>query len=304
MTAPQATIAGRPALADRDDAVALRGWSWGGWWTLYQLTLRQYLHGRRWMVMGLLFLVPAALAVVVRATAPNVPSQALEFLLAMMFIPQGLLPLTALLYASGMIQDEQEEQTLTYLLIRPIPKWALYLVKLAATLTTTIALATLLTSLTFAAIYVGADDAPDDVLTRCVKTAAIHSLGIGAYCSLFGVMSLVVKRVLVIGIVYTAAIEGLVANMPFGIRLATVIYYCRLIAYRVLDYHIPTPGGRVVDMAAEAWQLDVKRDPTLAEHPALGTCILVLLLASAAFALVGAWLCTRREFHVKTPEKG
>jgi ABC-2 type transport system permease protein len=304
MMAQRETIAGRSALPDGDGAVARRGWPMGGLWTLYLLTLRQYLRGRRWMVMGLLFLVPAALAVVVRATAPNVPPQALEFLLAMMFIPQGLLPLTALLYASGMIQDEQEEQTLTYLLIRPIPKWALYLVKLAATLTTTIALATLLTSLTFAAIYVGADDAPDDVLARCFKTAAIHSLGVGTYCCLFGLMSLIVKRVLVIGIVYTAVIEGLVANMPFGIRLATVIYYCRLIAYRVLDYHIDTPGGRVVDMAAEAWQLDLRRDPALAEHPEVRTCILVLLVASGVCAILAAWICTRREFHVKTPEKG
>ena len=43
----------------------------------------------------------------------------LEFLLAFMFIPQLLLPLVALLYASGMIQDEQEEQTITYLLDPP-----------------------------------------------------------------------------------------------------------------------------------------------------------------------------------------
>jgi hypothetical protein len=117
-------------------------------------------------------------------------------------------------------------------------------------------------------------------------------------------MSLIVKRVLVIGIVYTAVIEGLVANMPFGIRLATVIYYCRLIAYRVLDYHMTTPNGHTVDMAAEAWQLDVRRDPGLAEHPELSTCILVLLIASGVCAILAAWMCTRREFHVKTPEKG
>ena len=41
----------------------------------------------------------------------------------------------------GIVQDEQEEQTMTYLLIRPIPKWALYSVKLLATLTTTVILA-------------------------------------------------------------------------------------------------------------------------------------------------------------------
>src|SRR5437660_477854 len=96
---------------------------------LYSLTVRQHLHGKRWIVLGVLFLTPAALAAVVRATAPDVPALVLEFLFVFMFIPQALLPLVALLYGSGIIQDEQEEQTLTYLLMRPISKWAIYLVK-------------------------------------------------------------------------------------------------------------------------------------------------------------------------------
>ncbi len=45
-------------------------------------------------------------------------------------IPQALVPITALVFASGMISDEVEEQTLTYLLIRPVPKSVIYLVKL------------------------------------------------------------------------------------------------------------------------------------------------------------------------------
>src|SRR5947208_14371184 len=86
-------------------------------WTLYLLTLRQHLRGKRWIVMAVLFLLPAALAIVVRATAPDAPYIFIEFVFAFMFIPQALLPLVALLYASGVIQDDVEEQTITYLLI-------------------------------------------------------------------------------------------------------------------------------------------------------------------------------------------
>src|ERR1700684_1579241 len=96
-------------------------------WALYVLTLRQHVHGKRWMVMTLLFLLPAALVLIVRRTAHDVSSLNLEFVFIFMFIPQALLPLVALIYSSGMIQDEQEEQTITYLLIRPIAKWAIYL---------------------------------------------------------------------------------------------------------------------------------------------------------------------------------
>ena len=271
--------------------------------TLYALTVRQHLHGKRWVVMGVLFLLPAGLAVLIRSTAPDVPPRVLEFLLAMMFIPQLLLPLVALLYASGMIQDEQEEQTITYLLIRPLPKWAIYVAKLLATLTTTVALTVVFTGLTYAAIYVGVGSLAEGALVRCLKAAGIHSLGVIAYCCLFGLLSLVTKRTLVIGVVYTAVVEGLLANLPFGIRLMTVIYHTRLIAYRTLDFMVPMPQGNVENIAAEAWQLNVRDDPDLMEHPQLSTCIAVLVVGSLVCTFIAAWLCSRREFHVKTPEQ-
>src|SRR5580693_24008 len=86
-------------------------------WALYTLTLRQHLHGKRWMVMAALFLLSAGLAILIRATAPDLPPVQLEFIVAFMFIPQAILPLLALVYASGIVRDEQEEQTMTYLLI-------------------------------------------------------------------------------------------------------------------------------------------------------------------------------------------
>jgi ABC-2 type transport system permease protein len=272
-------------------------------WTLYTLTLRQHLRGKRWLVVSLLLLLPAGMAVLVRATAHNVPPIALEFLLAQMFIPQALLPFVALLYASGMVLDEQEEQTITYLLIRPIPKWALYIVKLLATLTTTVCLVAVFTAVTYAAIYFGAGAVGENAPLRCLKTSSIHSLAIIAYCSLFGLLSLVTTRILVVGIVYAAVVEGMLANLPFGIRLVTVIYYARVIAYRTMAFIVPSRRGADKDFAAEAWQFDVRQDPTLAEHPSVFTCVAVLLVASLVCTLLAAWLCSRREFHVKTPEK-
>jgi ABC-2 type transport system permease protein len=275
----------------------------GGLATLYALTVRQHLHGKRWMVIAALFLLPAGLAILVRATSPDVPPQGLEFMLAMMFLPQLLLPLVALLYASGIIEDEQEEQTITYLLVRPLPKWAIYIVKLLATVTTTVALTATFTTLTFAAVYLGAEAPPEGWIIRLVKTAGIHCLAVTAYCSLFGLLSLVTKRTLIVGVVYIAVIEGLLANLPFGIRLVTVIYYARLIAYRSLDYVVRMPYGREVDMAGDAWQLFPQDDPELLAHPAHSTCFLVLIVGSLAAAVLAAWLCSQREFHVKTPEK-
>jgi ABC-2 type transport system permease protein len=242
------------------------------------------------------------LAGVVRATAPDAPPIIQEFLFVFMFIPQALLPLVALLYASGVIRDEQEEQTFTYILVRPIPKWAVYVVKVLATVTTVIALSTVFTALTYLVIYVGTDAAWDDVALRCVKAAGVHALTVVAYCCLFGIMSLITKWTLVLGFLYTALFEGLLANLPFGIRLLTVLYYARLIAYRSMEFTFSRPRGPKIDVAGEAWQLGTKTDPDLLDHPSLTTSLMVLLVASFVFTALGAILCWRREFHVKTPE--
>jgi ABC-2 type transport system permease protein len=273
------------------------------YWTLYTLTLRQHLHGKRWLAVGALFLLPASLAVLIRGTTADVPSIALEFLLVFMFIPQAILPLVALLYASGIIQDELEDQTITYLLIRPIAKWAIYVVKLLATLTTTISLTAVFTVLAYVAIYLGAEVQSENVPLRCSKAVSIHALAIVAYCSLFGLMSLLTNRTLVVGILYTAIVEGLLANLPFGIRLASIIYYARLIAFRMLQFDVPMPQGESENIAAEAWQIDLSGGPGLDAPPQVSTCLIVLLVGSLICTILAAWICTSREFHVKTPEK-
>ena len=276
-------------------------------WTVYCLTLRQHLHGRRWMVMAGLVVLTVGLVILVRATSPQVAPRGLEFVFAFMLVPQAILPLLALVYASGIVRDEQEEQTMTYLLVRPIPKWALYTVKLLSTLTTAVVLVAAMTALIYAAIYVGSDVDGKDVAWRSLKAAGIHSLAVIAYCCVFGLISLLTNHVLVVGVLYTALFEGLLANMPFSIRLATVIYYTRLIAYRTLDFVVTYSGGRWGDrknnLAAEVWQFDVVKDPNLLEHPQIRTCVIVLLGASLAFTALAALLFSVREFYVKTPEK-
>ncbi|BBO35619.1 ABC transporter permease [Lacipirellula parvula] len=289
----------QPALpANRSYAATLAN----GLSALYALTVRQHLHGKRWLVISLLFSLPAALAILVRCTSSRVPPEGLEFMLAMMLMPQLLLPLVALLYASGIVDDEQEDQTITYLLLRPLPRGAIYFVKLLATVTTTVVLTLVFTAVTFAAIYIGSETPASEWLDRLVKTAGLHALAMTAYCCLFGLVSLLTKRALVVGVIYIAVIEGLLANLPFGIRLITVIYYTRLIAYRMLSYKVSTPRGEE-DMAAEAWQLDVRNDPDLLLQPTTQTCVLVLLLGSVVCAVLASWICSHREFHVKTPEK-
>src|SRR5262249_27179029 len=102
--------------------------------SLFWLALRQLCRGKRLLILCALFMLPAILAIVVRVNDPQGLRDDLAFAFILNLVPHALVPLVALLFASGMIQDEVEEQTLTYLLVRPLPKWAIYVVKLLAAL--------------------------------------------------------------------------------------------------------------------------------------------------------------------------
>jgi ABC-2 type transport system permease protein len=263
-----------------------RAFNLGGLGALFVLTLRQHLRGRRLLVLSLLFLLPAVLVVVVRLTPKPPPAGELEFAFVFNLIPHALATLTALLYAAGIIQDEVAEQTLTYLLLRPLPRWALYLTKLLATLIITVLLTAVFTMLTLVVIYWGTPELLDGGLPgRALKIAALLALAQAGYCALFGAISLWARRTLVAGVAYIIVFEGLLASFDTVARRLTVMHYFRVLALRWLD---PANGRE--------WSINT------ATAPSAANCVLVLLGASLVFALLGAAAMMRREFRMKTPE--
>jgi ABC-2 type transport system permease protein len=277
----------KPAtVAAPADVSVRRGFDLSALAALAALSLRQNLRGRRLLVMSLLFLLPSALAVVIRLAPYPPPPEEMEFALIFHFIPHALAPLTALLFAAGTIQDEVEEQTLTYLLMRPLPRWALYFVKLAMTWLVTSGLTALFTTVAYVVIYWNTPELWGDVLpVRAAKTAALLAFAQVGYCSLFGVLGLFTRRALILGIGYIIAFEGLLANFESVIRRLTVMYYFRVLTVRWLN---PT--------SSKEWSLDL----TLA--PSAGECVLTLLGVSAVLVLLGAVMMMGREFRMKTPE--
>lgn len=253
---------------------------------LFVLTLRQDLRGRRLLVLALLFLLPAVLAGAVKFVPNSSPPDVLEFAFVLNLIPHALAPLTALLYAAGAIQDEVEEQTLTYLLLRPLPRWALYLTRLAAAWLTTTVLTALFTTLALTVVYWNTPELWGDVLPRrAAIVAALLALAQAGYCSLFGLFGLLTRRALVAGLAYIVAIEGMLSNFDAVIRRLTVTYYFRVLSLRWLA---PLPS--------EEWSLDLSTAPSTDE------CLLTLLAVSVLFVLCGAILMRQREFRMKTAE--
>lgn len=280
----------KPATADRTDLLAhvpiRRGFLVPALFALFVLTLRQNVRGRRLLVLSLLFLMPVVLAGALQMVPYPPPPDGLEFALIFNLIPHALAPLAALLYAAGIIQDEVEEQTLTYLLLRPLPRWALYAVRLAAAWLTTSLLVGVFTMLTLAVIYWNTPELWGEVLPRrAAKMAALMALAQAGYCSLFGVMGLLTRRALIAGLAYIIAFEGLLANFDAVVRRLTVMYYFRVLSLRWL-----------APSRSEGWSID------LATAPSANRCLLTLLTVSALLVVLGAILLRQREFRMKTAE--
>jgi ABC-2 type transport system permease protein len=261
---------------------------------LFGLTLRQQTRGRKLLVLVVLYALPCVLALVLRSVSRPAPTDILEFALIYNLVPHALAPLTALLYAGGMIQDEVEEQTLTYLLVRPLPRPALFVCKLLATLLLTTVLVAVATTSLYLAIYWNATQMWDgSIAKRMVQTAAIMCLGQVGYCSLFGCLGVLTRRTLIAGVIYIVVFEGLLANLQFMVRALTVVYYVRVLAIRWLN---------LPEQILQSWQSNWGLN--LDQIPDGNSCVLKLLGFGLAITALAALGFSRREFRMKTPEGG
>jgi ABC-2 type transport system permease protein len=254
-------------------------------WALFVLSLRQMVRGKRLLVLSVLYLIPAVLALVLRCLDHPAPADELETGLLFYLLPHALVPLTALLYAGSVIQDEIEDQTLTYLLIRPLPRWALYVVKLLAVWVVTGALMVVFTTLTYAATYWRTDELWGTILPgKALIFSGILALALLAYCGVFGLIGVLTSRSLVTGVIYVVLFEITVANIDIVVRKLTVVYYVRALSIHWLDVN------------PSKWNLDRFEVPT-----ALG-CVLTLLGVALVTTLVALTRFSQGEFRVKTPE--
>lgn len=253
--------------------------------TVVKITVARQNRGIRLWVLAILFAMPVLLAILIRHFQDDYRPVPVENALVFGLLFTVLVPLAALLLASGMVQDDIEEQTLTYLLIRPIRRWAIYLAKLFGTIVSSWLRASLFTVATFVAVYWGDRQMSGGVLRdRAVIALGLLALALSAYSAIFGWISLFVRRALVVGAVYIIIVEGLLGSIPFMLREITVIYYIRVLAVRWLDL----PGAD--------WSID----PVMAVSAS--TCVIVLASIAAAFAALGALTFRTLEFRVKTPE--
>jgi len=223
--------------------------------TLFRLSLRQLLSRHRlfWLtVLALIALIPALIGGI--SVAANHPIDSSQ-----LFTEIGLplvLPLIALIVYATLLREEIRNQTIIYLVTKPIARAMIVLSKFAAGLLLIWVLVWL--SLLISAAVIGD---PASVLGSLLAAAALIALTYGAF---FLAVSLVFKRALLWGLAYLIVWEGILANLAPGISQLSIHHY----AAQFTDGLPGTaPGGdwssnlwillviTIISLVLAAWQL-------------------------------------------------
>ena len=144
----------------------------------------------------------------------------------------GLALLVPLLYAGSAWSEEVERKTITYLLLRPTPRYALYLGKVLCSSLVSCGLFLIAELLCFGII---ATTYSAELLTLRLQDLAHHCAAIffaamayGALFSFIGV--LLPKFSLMVSIAYGALIEVLLPALPVSFRYITIQHNVRVVA--------------------------------------------------------------------------
>jgi ABC-2 type transport system permease protein len=195
--------------------------------TLFSLTVRHLVTSRRGLATAALAAVPLVVAVGLALGG----AEGFDVVLLQVFaIPlefQVVLIFVTLVHATALVREEIEDETLPYLLLRPVAKPAVaaykyvgYLAAVLLLLLPPLALAYVVTQ-----AYAGQPLAGDlDVAAALLAAAALAA---AAYGAIFLFLSLLVRKPLGVGLLFGFVWEAIVGGLPGDVPRLSVIHYVR-----------------------------------------------------------------------------
>jgi ABC-2 type transport system permease protein len=173
---------------------------------LLRFSLGQLLAGRRLLIVPLVAL-PLVLPAVFAAGADTDPTTFMLDLFRQFVLPV-LLPVVSLVFSTSAVGAELRDGTVTNILLKPLPRPAILGAKyLAAVLAT---LLVLLPATTAAHLIVAGGLGSTDLLVGMVLAGLVGAL---AYCALGLLLSLLMARAVLVGLVYALLWEGAVVSV-------------------------------------------------------------------------------------------
>jgi ABC-2 type transport system permease protein len=232
-------------------------------------------------VFAILGLIPVVLAVggriVLHGRSGEIAAVFTEIL--MVFFLQFYIIILALFYGTSVVAEEVENRTLSYLVTRPLPKAAIVLGKYGAY--TLLMFAMVAVSLTLSYLIVNADGLPAATQALTLgRYLGVLGLGILAYTAFFTFLGAVLKRAIIVGLVFGFGWENIIQYFPGSTQKFSVVHYLKsLLPYR------PAAGvGRLT-------LLLFRLEPT-----APLAAVLMLAAVAAAFLALACWAFRTKEY--------
>jgi ABC-2 type transport system permease protein len=188
--------------------------------TIYKLSLTQMLRPKRLLILLFIASVPVALSVVAAIFPPDTDDLVSfrdDFLMGPMVI-SAVLPIITVVLGTASLGHEIEDQTMTYLFLKPVPRWGIILPKFLATIT--VAGVVVIGSGVLTTVIV-----PEGSLITSVAAAAGLAVGVLAYTSIFTWAGLMTSHALAVGLVYVFVWEAAIVGFLQGVRWLSVRHY-------------------------------------------------------------------------------
>lgn len=199
---------------------------------IFALTLRQFIGGKGIRVVLLFTLLPALFALIYALETQGVTAREFVDDLFAEFIAPTILPIATLVLATNAIGNEIEDRTMAYLVLKPLSRTRIILEKYAAVVVATTLLLWEGILLTYLIAARGDAGGQLDQLLAMFAGGLFGVLGYGAF---FLLISLVVPRALLSGILYSLLWETTFARFIPGVRLISVRHFVLSIYGRLLD---------------------------------------------------------------------
>ena len=201
---------------------------------VFDLSIGDMLWSRRTIFMALVVAGPVFLAIVARlvqagGVAPlrvngeQVGGAAIFGMMMWVIFLRFIIPMLGVFYGTSLVADEVEDKTITYLFTRPIPRGAILLGKYLAYLVCT-TLVVLPSVMIVYFLVVPLEEIPA-TFGALVKDLGILALGLGAYGALFALIGALLKRPLVVGLIFAFGWEQVALLMPGYLKRFTLAYY-------------------------------------------------------------------------------
>jgi hypothetical protein len=256
---------------------------------VFDISLGEMLWSRRTIFMALIVGAPVVLAIVIRIVdasglAPlringvRVNGAGIFGMMIWILFLRFIVPVLGVFYGTSLIADEVDDRTITYLFTRPVPRGAVLIGKYLAYLACT----TLVVLPSIMVVYFLLVPFAQVAATfgQLLKDLGILAIGLSVYGALFALVGALLKRPLLIGLVFAFGWEQMVLLMPGYLKRFTLAYYLQ----GLVPHAMPSDG--VVSLLQSVFR----------EVPSALTSLFWLFFALVVSLMLATRVVERREY--------